>query len=248
MKVDPAALDATSLGIYRAYACSLVNYFQGEPGGSKKLTAYLQKGPADPAGSIEWLAKAFPNMGEGGKNLAKWWSLSLAKLSASDRYTAWTGIETNAALEKILAFNLTVGEETQPFTLEEFREFAKLPGREAALATMQSDLIRLSIHAHPLFRPLIAGYEEILNRLQREKLKNLEGKLDELATLRSDLNHRLADVSDYLTWFEATQTSSQGSGEFDSYFRLLQSFKQPRPPSREPIGRYLDAMEAEMKE
>ncbi len=247
MKVDPSKLDATSLGIYRAYACSLVNYFLSEPGGNKKLTNFLQKAPAETNGAIDWLTKAFPGMGADGKNLAKWWSISLAKLSSSDRYMAWSGPATNDALEKLLVISLTQAGETKKFTLDQFQDFIKIPESRQALTMMGNDLTRLSIHAHPLFRPVLNGYLDILDRMQRGKLKNLEGKLDELQQLRAQLNQRLQDVGDYLTWFEATQAAKQGPGEFDGYFRLMQSLQAARPPSREPIGRYLDAMEAELK-
>ncbi|MEO7933959.1 MAG: hypothetical protein ABIT76_12460 [Chthoniobacterales bacterium] len=247
MKVDPAKLDTTSLGIYRAYACSLLNYFLDEPGGNKKLTEFLQKAPTDSSGAIDWLAKAFPNMGAGGKNLPKWWSLSLAKLSSSDRYMAWSGQATNDALEKMLVVNFSQNGEAKKFTLDEYQDFLKLPESRPALAMLGNDLARLSIHAHPLFRPVVSGYQDVLDRMQRGKLKNLAGKLDELQQLRAQLHQRLQDVSDYLTWFEATQAAQQGPGEFDGYFRLMQTLHAARPPSREPIGRYLDAMEAELK-
>ena len=247
LKLDPAKLDATSSGIYRAYACALVAFFQAEPSGSNKLNEYLQKTPTDPEGSIAWLAKAFPSLGDNGKNLAKWWSLSLAKLSASDRYASWSGEETNKALEKLLTLTVSDKDGKKSFELDRYQEFLKHPGFPAALATFQTDLQRLTIHAHPLFRPVVYGYQEIADRLQRGKLRNLDGKIDELKTVRIELNQRLRDVSDYLTWFEATQAAPRGPGEFDSYFRLMQSFNAPRPPSKDPIGRYLDAMEAEMK-
>lgn len=247
LKIDPARLNTTSLGIYRAYACSLVNFFQSEPNGNKKIIQFLEQAPADPASAVAWLGKAFPNFGANGKNLAKWWTLSLAKLSASDRYTAWSANETNLALEKLLVVNLTVGEEKKTFSLNQFPDFMKLPGRESALSAMQTDLIRLTIHAHPLYRPIMLGYQDILDRLQRDKLKNIDKKLTEMETLRSQISLRLQDVGDYLTWFEATGIQSQDEGEFDGYFRLMQSFQAPRPSSKEPIGRYLDAMEAELK-
>lgn len=247
LKLDPAKMDATSMGIYRAYACALVAFFQGEPNGNKKLTEFLQKAPNDPTGSLAWLAKAFPSLGDNGKNLAKWWSLSLAKLSASDRYASWSGEETNKALEKLLTLTVSDKDGKKTFELDRYQDFVKHPGFPTALATLQSDLQRLTIHAHPLFRPVVYGYQEIADRLQRGKLRNLDAKIDELKTLRAELDQRLRDVSDYLTWFEATQSGQRGPSEFDSYFRLMQSFNAPRPPSKEPIGRYLDAMEAEMK-
>jgi hypothetical protein len=247
LKIEPAKLDVTSLGIYRAYACALVHFFLSEPSGNRKLMEYLSKAPTESAASIDWLAKAFPQMGEGGKNLSKWWSLSLAKLSAADRYAAWSGSATNGAIERMLVLNVMDKEEKKSFAIEEFPEFMKLPGRETALTRLQSDLMRLTIHAHPLFRPLISGYQEAVERLQRGKLKDLEGKLAELQTLRGELNERLQNVSDYLTWFEATNAPQQGRGEFEGYFRLMETLRQPRPTSREPIGRYLDSMEAEMR-
>ena len=247
LKVVPGKLDAAALGIYRAYACSLIAFFTDQPNGKKKLAEFLERGPSEPMAALDWLAKAFPNMGEKGKNLAKWWSLSLAKLSASDRYLSWSGPDTNKALEAALELKISEGTERKTFQLEQYQEFIKSPGFPAAVATLKSDLVRLTIHAHPLYRPLLAGYQDVAERLQRGRVRNLDAKLGELQTLRADLNQRLQDVSDYLTWFEATQAAKSGPGEFDSYFRLMESFRQPRPPSREPIGRYMDAMEAEMR-
>ncbi len=247
LKIDPATLDATTLGIYRAYACGLVQYFLGEPNGPRRVLQLLKTLPTDPAGAIAVMEKAYPAIGGDPRNLAKWWSLSLAKLSAADRYAAWSGADTNSALDKALRLNLTVSGEKKSFTLEEFADFAKVPGRADALALIQNELLRLSVHAHPLYRPVIAGYQEAVLRLQNGKERGLSEKLDQLAELRVQLTQRLQDIGDYLTWFEGSQVTVSGPSEFDSYFRLMESFRAPRPPSREPIGRYLDAMEAELK-
>ena len=247
MQIDPATLDSTTLGIYRAYACALVQFFLSEPGGTRKTLQLLEVAPTAPPDAVDWMSRNFPAIGKGGVNLAKWWSLSLAKLSASDRYTAWSGTETNSALEKILVLHLNVGEEKKTFTLDDYAEFNKLPARKQALELMQTNLLRLSLHAHPLFRPVVAGYQDVIVRLQGGRYRGIDAKLSELTELRGQISQRLQEVGDYLTWFEASQVPVSGPGEFDSYLNLMQSFRLPRPPSREPIGRYLDAMENEMK-
>ena len=246
MRIKPERLDSTGLDIYRAHACALVNFLQAETPGKSGLRRLLNNIPSDPGQSIAWLAANYRSLGPEARDLPKWWSLSLAKISAADRYTSRTGRDTEEALASLLVVSLEQDGQTIDYTLERFEEFNKAPGLEKALNLLRADLIRLSVQAHPMYRPILADYEEILASLQKRKLRGLAEKLAGLEALRMDISERLNEVETYLTWFEGTQMQSSTS-EFEGYFELMRKYQSPRAPSQEPIGRYLDSLEVEFK-
>lgn len=246
IRIKPERLDSTGRAIYRAYAGALVSFFQSEPAGKAGLRRLLNEIPADPAQAIAWLAARYPSLGAEARELPKWWSLSLAKISASDRYTLRTGRETEEALASLLVVSLQQDGQTVDYTLERFEEFYKAPGLVSALNLLKADLTRLSVQAHPLYRPILAGYDEIISALQKRRVRGLAEKLAGIEALRIEIAERLDEVETYLTWFEGTQVQ-RSTSEFEGYFELMRKHQAPRQPSREPIGRYLDAIEIEFK-
>lgn len=109
------------------------------------------------------------------------------------------------------------------------------------------ELIRLSVRATPLFRPVLNEYREIVRSLERGKTRNVAQKLIDLAELRAQILRRVDEVADYLNWMEVTQLPAQ-SHEFDSYMRLSSQFDNPAAKRHtDPVGKYLDAVEYEIQ-
>lgn len=109
------------------------------------------------------------------------------------------------------------------------------------------ELIRLSVRANPLFRPILNEYREIVRRFERGKTRHAEEKLADLAELRAKILRRVDEVADYLNWMEVTQLPGQ-SREFEGYIRLSSQFENPATKHHtDPIGKYLDAVEYELQ-
>ncbi|HEY5894536.1 MAG TPA: hypothetical protein VIT91_15045 [Chthoniobacterales bacterium] len=249
LATNPSKMTGAELSIFRAYGCALVNLLQNLPGGKRALLAFLKQAPADRADQIKLLFKTFPQVNASPSSLEKWWTLSLAKLSAADRYTAFTASETDRQLAKALAVTITdpATAQRQEYTLEQFPEFMKSKSRKTAMIGVNWELIRLSVRATPLFRPVLNEYREIVRSLERGKTRNVAQKLIDLAELRAQILRRVDEVADYLNWMEVTQLPAQ-SHEFDSYMRLSSQFDNPAAKRHtDPVGKYLDAVEYEIQ-
>jgi hypothetical protein len=51
----------------------------------------------------------------------------------------------------------------------------------------------------------------------------------------------MAEIDDYINWFEATQMESQ-SGAFNDYLRAAHKSQISAPRRRDPLSVYLDAL------
>ena len=129
--------------------------------------------------------------------------------------------------------------------------FAPTPGdkdRAAILSGTSLALTKLSIRAHPLYRPLIADYLAVIKDLETGKhLKDLPERLRKTDATTASLRAELSRIEDYLDWFEATQQEEQGD-EFRDYLRAEDELKRPPPPRNDPISRYLDEVAREFEE
>lgn len=249
LATDPSKMADAELGLFRAYSCALVNLLQNLSGGKRALLAFLKKCPADRSDQVKLLFLTFPQINTTTSSLEKWWTLSLAKLSAADRYTAFSAPETDRLLSKALTVVLTDPStgERQEYTLEQFPEFVKSKLRKQAMKNVNWELIRLSVRANPLFRPVLTAYREIVRSLERGKTRHAEERLAELTELRQQILRRVDEVADYLNWLEVTQTPAT-SHDFDSYMRLSGQFENPVAKRHtDPVGKYLDAVEYELQ-
>lgn len=124
----------------------------------------------------------------------------------------------------------------------------KRKDRAAILSGTSLALTKLSIRAHPLYRPLIADYLAVIKDLETAKhLKDLPERLRKTDATAASLRAELSRIEDYLDWFEATQQEEQGD-EFRDYLRAEDELKRPPPPRNDPISRYLDEVAREFEE
>ncbi len=124
----------------------------------------------------------------------------------------------------------------------------KRKDRAAILSRTSLALTKLSIRAHPLYRPIIADYLAVIKDLESGKhLKDLPVRLGKTNATAASLRAELSRIEDYLDWFEATQQEEQGD-EFRDYLRAEDELKRPPPPRNDPISRYLDEVAREFEE
>jgi len=242
----PAGMDSTSLALYDACALSLVQLLIDLPGGRLRLASYIREVPAG-GDAASGLIRGFPMLGSSTDGLEKWWTLGIARLSASDRYEGLSAEETEQRLAAILILKMAApgkGVETRDFRLEDFKAFIKNPQKRSAIFQMNENLVRLSTQANALFRPVIADYQQVALDLLRGKTKDMPEHLQALSTYREMIVTRMTEIGDYLNWFEATQMHTS-SNSFDGYIKTANELAAPPASRDDAISRYMAALEAQ---
>ncbi len=242
----PAELGPTAFAFDQACAMALLALLLEQPGGRERLARLLRdwpRGNGDPSAA---LAAAFPSVGKG-HALQKWWTLSLARAAASDRYEGMSVERTDRELSTQTRLDLATGKagEHRLFRLEDWREFAKLPASRPALRARQSTLVALSARANALLRPVIAEYEQIVSLLARGKTRGMQERIAQAASHRASLLHRLSDIEDYMNWFEATQMGMR-SAAFEGFLKTVHEISEQDRRASDSVSRYLDQFEGEL--
>jgi hypothetical protein len=244
---NPAGYDSVSLAVYRAYSMSLLEVLMDMPGGRPALGRFVQAIPRSKGDPAADLRQAFPALETTAQSMEKWWTLSIARLSASDRYRGLSLEETEKRLQPLLQVEIPMGKETKTFALTDFRSFLKLKTSRPVLAQQSAALLELEVLANPLLKPAVAEYELAASELARGRTKHVEDLLKDAGQYRDLVLKRLDAVADYLNWFEATQIKVQ-SHDFDNYLRDAKALNDAPPPHRDdPISRYMDVMEQQLK-
>jgi hypothetical protein len=252
---DPVAMDATSRGVYRAYAYSLVCLLlQDMQGGREALVAFIQDLPNtsdQEARTAAALARHFPQLAESPDALEKWWTLGLARLAQSDQYQALTVEETDRRLEDALTFRAPAGTEGagQPH-LETLADFCRLPKKKQnrkLLDGPRADLLALSGRANPLYRKIILAYQRVVADMEARHFGNVSTRLAALELSRREVRERRERIADYLNWYEATQIPTR-SDDFNDYFWAAQQVEGNKRVHRpDAISSYMDSVENEFR-
>jgi hypothetical protein len=242
----PPATGTASRDLYRAYAVSLVQLLTELPDGRTGLRAFLRGLPG--ANETNWTAelmKHFPALSDEGQSLEKWWSLSLARLAASDRHEALSLADSEDKLQALLVIEVAnkTGQRAS-FSIDQFAEFTRLPQSAPALTLRHSELLLLGTRVAPLYRPIVKEYAEIIALLSRGKTHGLEARLRSAAETRQGVMARMDQIADYLNWFEATQIVGR-SHSFDGYFKAAQSPAVAK--RRDAISVYLDRLAGDLR-
>ena len=239
---------STAETIDGACAMCLVELLLEQPNGRANLNRLIRRWPELHADPIAALIKEFPGLGADSGALQKWWTLSVARFSAADRFRGLSAEETDKELAGVVTFECVVDKkgEKKKFAVQEFAEFVKLPGCKAAMITAQAALVRLSTRANALFRPVVAEYERVFGMLARGKTKGLAQRIDNVAHYRQAVLHRVDQIADYLNWFEATQLGMR-SEAFDGFLKAATQLSADEAKARasDPVARYLDQLQDE---
>ncbi|MEP6821925.1 MAG: hypothetical protein ABI946_06195 [Chthoniobacterales bacterium] len=236
-------LDSPSRALHRAYSAALVSLLIESPAGRARLLQYisdLDRSSNDPFAD---LATHFPALGTDSERIEKLWRGSVARLARSEPYQSLTCDETNRRLSEILRVTVPESDEMKVYTLEEAAQFRRNPAAVPDLRRLEGELILLSGRAHPLYASIVGEYQHVVAQLLRRKAPKAR-RLAELRATREDLTRRMSDITDYLNWYEATQ-SRVASGTFREYLRAAQEATEPVPRRHDPISVYLDALETQ---
>jgi hypothetical protein len=241
-------LDTAAGAVDRACALALVEALLRLPAGPTNLSRFLRAWPDASGDAPTLLAKHFPILGESPNALAKWWTLQLAALGKSDEWRGLSPTEADAELRTLLTLDITAGKppHTQRFALTDFEKFIKLPGARPALRLAQVKIVTLSTKAHILYRPILTEYEEICGLLSDGKTKGVAERLAAADRFRNSILLRYQHITDYINWYEATQTPGS-TGQFEKYLRAVDGHDaqkgRPAAPANPRIVEYLDSLE-----
>lgn len=242
-----AGLNASSLQIYQAYAYSFLQLLTSLQGGPQGLAWYIHDLPKGKDSPSTDLIKHFPALGGSEENMQKWWTLSMARLAAANRYKGSSVEDTEKHLAELLKFTMPTGKNNDPkeYPVENFKEYLKNPKRGPVLAEASLKLRNFANEASPLFRPIILSYVDVIDGLAKGNTRRADEQLKQLAKYREMLVTRIDQIADYMNWFEATQLPSR-SNSFEEYMKTAKQISNDTPQRDDAVSRYMDGIETQM--
>ncbi|MDQ3414480.1 MAG: hypothetical protein M3480_05825 [Verrucomicrobiota bacterium] len=236
-----AQLDAPSRQLHSAYSRALVQLLIDTRGGRSQLARFISDLPDAPTDAMADLRAHFPETL--GRAPGKWWALSVAELSAKDRYQMLSAAETGRRLDQALRFSIPAKDgKVRDYSLGEFENFRKLPARRDALRQVGQQLQLLGAQAHPSYRAIVQEAYALTELLVRGKTRGVAARLERIARYRAVIEQQGTEIDDYLNWFEATQ-SKTSSGVFSQILEADRKTDEAPPRRRDPISVYLDSIE-----
>jgi hypothetical protein len=130
--------------------------------------------------------------------------------------------------------------------LEDFALLAKRDDRSEILNRSLVRLNALKLRAHPLYKPLIAEYVDLVADLRQEKTKGAAKKLEDLRQQRGAIHEKALAVETHLDWYEANHTGTM-SHAFDDFLHLDDELEKDRLPRNDDLSKYLDSVQSEFK-
>ena len=243
----PTLLNTAAGAVDSACALCLVEALLALPNGAQNLGRFIRRSPDAGADPLGMLAVQFPALSGSPQSLAKWWALQVARYATSDRWQGMSIAETEKELAGLLTIEIAIGKagaaHPQKFPIADFADFVKLPEARAPINVARVKIAALAAKANPLYRPIIAEYEQICGLLSVKKTKGISERIAAIENYRASLVQRMGQIADYLNWYEATQ--AEGSvAAFESYLRYAREAALPpqRPPVDPRISAYLDAL------
>jgi hypothetical protein len=237
-----ALLDAPSRQLH-AYAMALLQLLLDASGGRRKLAQFIADLPVAPNDALADLRVHFPETL--GRSPAKWWALSVAGLSASDRHETLSATETAGRLDRLLRFSILAPDGTsQDYSLGDYKAFRKLPAHRVVLGRISQQLLLLGALAHPSYRAIVQEDCELAELIARGKLGKVGARLKRVANYRQVVERQQNEVDDYLNWYEATQTRNL-SDTFSELIETDRAAHDAQARRRDPISVYLDSIEME---
>jgi hypothetical protein len=233
---NPDRLDATSLLLYRAQALALLRALIKSPQSKKQFLEFLQNSSDRPS-TPELLVTAFPGAAPDSASLSKLWTLSLARSSMPSRLASLSVSKTNDELSAILAIPQPAEAPESPEGPAILPIAARGKGGPFLMRQCSVELLQLEFRAHPLLRPIVEEYRNIVSLLAVKPKAKVDRRIEDNEKIRTLLVERNKAVADYLNWFEATRID-ESETPLTEQARPLEI-----PPRNDPITLYLDAIE-----
>lgn len=246
LRQKPALLESPSRIVYRAYAVTLISLLKDGAGGRERLTMFVTNLATASNDPFADLLPLFSQTGsDGADKMQAVWKAAVLRFSRREGFQLFAVEETERQLADLLRVEIPkAGQTAAIYSLEEFPNFIREPAAKPALQRLMSGLSAFSVRVNPLYRPVIAEYQEIVGLLQRGKQKRIAQRLAEVRGTREHLRRRMSAIGDYMNWFEATQAHS-ASGAFQEYLKAAELAQERTSRRRDPISVYLDALEAQ---
>lgn len=239
-----ALLEAAPRAIHDAYSMALLQLLIEAPDGCRKLAQYIADLPDAPNDSPADLEAHFP--ATLGHSPAKWWALSVARLSAIDRYEILGAVGTAQRLDRLLRFSIPGRDgKTREYSLGEYAVYLKLPASRVVLRDLSKQLLLLAARAHPSYRAIVAEYDQLVAKLARGRTHRVTQQLAQLASKRTVVEKQGRGIEDYMNWYEGTQLETM-SGAFSALLKGTGEAEE-LPRRRDPISVYLDSIEEQMR-
>lgn len=131
-------------------------------------------------------------------------------------------------------------------TIKDYAAIWKRPDREKILDRNLNLLNALKNQAHPLYRPIVADYAEVVRNLMSGKDHGAADKLAAIHARYLKVSNEAKAVESYLDWYQASETKSY-SGAFDDYLKMHDKIRKEVRPRGDAISLYLDSLEKEFE-
>jgi len=235
-------LDSAGRLLYRAYSFALVQLLIESADGHAHLGRYIDNLSLTSNDPLADLEAAFPQLAG---NDEKIWKSKIADIRTSRRADLLTFSQTEEKLAGLLQtkFMRTDGRD-KSLSFEALCQRKPAPAQRLALQKFSQELLLLAAQANPALRSVVQDYQQVATQLALGKIRGLAARLADLKTLRAKLSARMAEIDDYLNWFEATQLSTR-SGLFEDCLNTSSLETPSRAHRKDSFSAYLDAMEAE---
>lgn len=234
----------TERAIFRTLSQALVRTLGDLPEGQDRLLAVVRRLREEPIRQ-ETLLEEYPSLEGSMEHLERLWILTLARFSASARAESLTLRETTAALHELM--NLSAPFDPEADEVQMVRGPVALPFIARAedgpttLTRLNESLVELEMRAHPLYRPVIAEYRDIVSRLLRRPNSRVQTRIERNDALSAALMERSTEIDDYLNWYELHNIAAPDP----EFLKILQSQSQflDSMERTDTISRHLDAIE-----
>lgn len=240
---DPDRMDPTSRAMYRAQSHALIEAITDLPDGRKGLRAFLSE-PRKLRGASDTLIEVLPSLGGNSEGLNRKWVLAIASASASNRVDPLSVGETGSQLAELLDIkplpdpkHPEVAAMSGPYALE---TIAKSDSGRFILTQLSDGLLRLSVRAHPLFKPLVDEYLGIVRELIAKPKRRVGKRVAAAEEMRAALTQQTSEMRDYMDWVNATQVKAENE-EVAAAIDEIEEIEQP-PPRNDALSRYIDAL------
>lgn len=239
---------ATSSGgeeLYRGFSTTLIRLLLEQTEGPRTMCNFLAGLASGVDGSYDSTLAYFPLLGGTRSSAQRWWALAVARIASRYNHGPYSVADTDRLVGEIVAKPVRIGAaEVAVLNGDAFTP----PARRTKIVLMPlvSELQRLALRANPLLLPVVLEYVKVAALLEQRKFEEASGQLARLRLLRQEIIARAAELTAFLDWHEATQ-STEFSGAFKGYFELLREFKKKTTVRTDPVGEYLNAIERELR-
>jgi hypothetical protein len=217
-------------------------------GGRARLARYVSSNLRQSSNdAVADLKACFPQLRD---DVEKKWRSTVTRLSQHQTYQLLTFADSERHLNELLQIKISDGPRNRgrpkAANLTELSHRKLSPEEKAAVNQMSQGLLLLVGTAHPVLRPVAREYQQIAALLIRGKRRGIAKRVSRLDGTRKELDARMADIDDYMNWFEATQMENQ-SGAFADYFKAANQSQVSVPRRGDPLSVYLDALEDQIE-